>query len=314
LNPSETVAASAPADEESEPKAAEGPRRASADAEPLADPWLGIDPLPPPTDAPLLDGIPRQPGVAPSRASLRSAACGMQSAPSVPSVPSVPESVGPAPCPTAEERVRRWAQRVPRVWRVLPTPLGTPLTFGYALVLLLTSLFAEYGEPGSVSALLRASSTDIVHLAQQPGLVLVASALWIAGGITSPYAVAFLLVLTALERQIGAVRTAGVFLLGHMVATLATELPVGLSVLAGHLPGSSLRRFDYGISFGVTASVGALAGLLTPWLRWSVLAGVGWMLLDDLMAFTDPMTEWGHVMAFGLGIATWPWVRRRRRS
>lgn len=144
--------------------------------------------------------------------------------------------------------------------------------------------------------------------------VLVASALWVAGGIASPFAVCFLVVLTALERRIGGLRTAGVFVLGHTVATLATEVPVGLSVMAGHLPESSLHRLDYGISFGVAASIGALAGLLTPWLRWTVLAVSGGMLVEDLIAFTDPMANWGHLMALAIGIGTWPLVRRWRRA
>ena len=164
------------------------------------------------------------------------------------------------------------------------------------------------------NAHVKQASTDVAHLAHSPALVLVASALWIAGGITSPYAIGFLLVLTALERRIGGLRTAGVFLLGHVVATLATEVPVGLSVLAGHLPESSLHRLDYGISFGVAASVGALAGLLPPWSGWTVLAGFGWVLVDDLIAFEDPMTNWGHLLALAIGVATWPLLRRARRS
>ncbi|MEV7193355.1 rhomboid-like protein [Streptomyces sp. NPDC093510] len=203
------------------------------------------------------------------------------------------------------------ATRRLRPWQLLPTPTGTPFTFGYALVLAATSLLARYADPDLVASLLHGSSTDVAHLAQSPVLVLVASALWIAGGITSPYAIVFLLVLTALERRIGGLRTAGVFLLGHVVATLATEVPVGFSVLAGHLPDTSLHRLDYGISFGVAASVGALAGLLTPWLRWPVLVGFGGMLVDDLIAFTDPMTNWGHLLALLVGVATWPLLRHR---
>ncbi|MEU8954487.1 rhomboid-like protein [Streptomyces sp. NPDC048518] len=199
-----------------------------------------------------------------------------------------------------------------RPWRLLPTPTGTPFTFGYALVLAVTSMVAAYADPDLVSALLRGSSTDVAHLSHTPVLVLLASALWVAGGITSPYAIGFLLVLTALERRIGGLRTAGVFLLGHVVATLVTEVPVGLSVLAGHLPDSSLHRLDYGISFGVAASVGALAGLLTPWLRGVVLGGFGCLLIEDLIAFTDPLTNWGHLLALVIGVSTWPLLRRRR--
>lgn len=246
---------------------------------------------------PVLDGIPRQPGVAAVRVEeqkpvglawvceQKSAALGLRT---------------PA----------RTARLTPlRPWRLLPNPKATPFTFFYAAVLVLTSVVAEYADPALAYALHQGSSTDVAHLVRTPVLVLLASALWVAGGVGSPYVLGFLLVLTALERRIGGWRTAGVFLLGHVLATLATEVPVGLAVLVGHLPDTSLHRLDYGISFGVAASVGALAGLLSPWLRWPVLGGVGGMLLDDLIAFADPMTNWGHLMALAIGVATWPVVR-----
>jgi hypothetical protein len=241
------------------------------------------------TDAPfsevsgLLDGMPRQ------RASFEAAVAGTR------------EEPAPAAAPRS---------RTLRPWRLLPTPTGTPFTFGYATLLCLTSLIATYADPALVHALLQGSSTDVAHLVRTPELVLTASALWVAGGVTSPFAIAFVLVLTALERRIGGLRTAGVFLLGHVLATLATEVPVGLAVLAGHLPDSSLHRLDYGVSFGVAAGIGALAGLLPPWLRLPLLAGFGWTLLQDLLAFADPMTNWGHLIALGIGLATWPVVRR----
>ncbi|MER5888581.1 rhomboid-like protein [Streptomyces sp. NPDC001941] len=194
--------------------------------------------------------------------------------------------------------------------RLLPTPKGTPFTFGYALVLIGTSLYAQYGDPDTVDSLLRGSSTDVAHLVSSPLTVLLGSALWIAGGLTSPFALAFLFVLTALERRVGAWRTAALFALGHVVATLATEVPVGLSVVAGHLPASSLHRLDYGISFGLMASLGALAGLLRPLARTAVLAVVSLMVLQDLLAFSDPLSDWGHLLALLIGVASWPLARR----
>ncbi|WP_308122071.1 rhomboid-like protein [Streptomyces sp. TRM70350] len=197
-----------------------------------------------------------------------------------------------------------------RPWRLLPSPTGTPFTFFYGALLAGTSLVAAYADPELVHRLLQGSSTDVAHLVRTPVLVLVASALWVAGGIVSPYAIGFLPVLTALERRIGGMRTAGVFLLGHVLATPATEVPVGLAVLVGHLPGSSLHRLDYGVSFGVAAGCGALAGLLGPWARWPVPAGLGAVLLGELLAFTDPLTDWGHLIALAVGVATWPVIRR----
>ncbi|WP_313884289.1 rhomboid-like protein [Streptomyces cynarae] len=202
----------------------------------------------------------------------------------------------------------------PRLASLLPSPTRAPFTFGYAAVLLVTSLFAQFADPSLVIALYQGSSTDVAHLMRSPAVVLLTSALWIAGGMMSYYTLVFLVVLTALERRIGGARTAVVFLLGHVLATLGTEVPVGLAVLAGHLPDSSLHRLDYGISFGVAASVGALTGLLRPWLRWTVLIVFAALLLQDLAEFTDPLSDWGHLMALAVGIATWPLVRRWART
>ncbi|WP_240802933.1 rhomboid-like protein [Streptomyces sp. A1499] len=294
----------------------EGPERA-ADAAPA-----GGEP-----ERAVLNAIPAQPDhrpAGPGSGAAIAAQPGHRPANSRTSIPAQPDHRPPGPgsgavvrgeaCPPAVNTPARRAIRPRKLLKLLPSPRSTPFTFGYALVLTVTSLLARYADPQLVSSLLRGSSTDVAHLVHSPALVLVASALWIAGGIASPYAIGFLLVLTALERRIGGLRTAGVFLLGHVVATLATEVPVGLSVLAGHLPDSSLHRLDYGISFGVAASAGALAGLLPRWAGWTALAGFGWVLVDDLIAFEDPMTNWGHLLALAIGVATWPLLRRARRS
>ncbi|MCX4729521.1 rhomboid-like protein [Streptomyces sp. NBC_01363] len=224
-------------------------------------------------------------------------------APLLDAIPCQSRTGDTAAPPPPVRTARRWL-------RLLPTPTGTPFTFGYLLVLVATSLFMEYADPDTVAAVLRESSTDVAHLGETPLLVLVASALWVVGGLTSPYVFAFALVLTALERRIGGWRTAAVFLLGHVVATLATEIPVGLSVVVGHLPESSLHRLDYGISFGLLASVGALTGLLTPLVRVLMLGGVGAMLVRDLLDLDNPLTNWGHPLALLLGVACWPLLRR----
>ncbi|OLZ62690.1 hypothetical protein AV521_41165 [Streptomyces sp. IMTB 2501] len=234
-------------------------------------------------------------------------------------MPRQRHATAPVPVPAADLVVvpasveARPAVRFPRVWRLLPSPAATPFTFVYTAVLAVTSVIAAVADPDLMYALYQASSTDVAHLVRSPAVVLLASALWIAGGVLSPYALAFVLVLTALERRIGGARAACVFLAGHVLATLATEIPVGLAVLFGHLPTTSLHRLDYGISFGVAASIGSLSGLLRPWLRWPVLALMSSLLVSDLIEFTDPLTDWGHIIALTIGVTSWPLVRRWQR-
>ncbi|GGW33567.1 hypothetical protein GCM10010503_07000 [Streptomyces lucensis JCM 4490] len=248
------------------------------------------------TVAGLLGGLPRQRGV---------------TAP----MPTPTPTPTPTPPPTQASvpAEARPAARAARWWRLLPTPAGTPFTFAYVAVLAVTSTVASLADPHIVHTLHQGSSTDVAHLLHAPAPVLLASALWIAGGVVSPYALALVLVLTALERRIGGTGTACVFLAGHVLATLATEVPVGLAVLSGHLPQTSLHRLDYGVSFGVAASIGALAGLLGPWLRRPLLVLFGGVLVRNLIAFTDPVTDWGHLISLAIGVGTWPLVRRRQR-
>ncbi|MGJ5891177.1 rhomboid-like protein [Streptomyces niveiscabiei] len=265
----------------------------------------------------LLDGVPRQrlrAGVEAAGGAEPAVVSGAVDPVPVPVPVPVVGAADPVRCAGAVEPVPGVGDvpvRVfPRMWRLLPTPTGTPFTFWYAVLLAVTSYVADNADPSWVDDVLQASSTDVTHLVQAPVLVLLASAAWVAGGLGSPFVAVFLLVLTALERRIGGPRTALVFLAGHVVATLATELPVGFAVLVGELPDSSLHRFDYGISFGVAASLGAVTGLLRPWVRWPVLVLFGGTLLQDLVNMTDPVSNWGHLIALGVGVGMWRWVRR----
>jgi hypothetical protein len=73
-----------------------------------------------------------------------------------------------------------------------------------------------------------------------------------------------------------------------------------------------LRILDAAVERFAQRGVGALAGVLSPWSRWPILVSVGGMLVDDLIAFTDPMTNWGHPLALAIGVAMWPVMRRWR--
>ncbi|EMF02670.1 rhomboid-like protein [Streptomyces mobaraensis] len=213
----------------------------------------------------------------------------------------------PAVGSAAGRRCRRPARplrsRLDGLRQLVPTPRATPFTFCYGLVLLGTAVYAELGDESTVNQLLRDSSTDAAHLADRPLVVLFASALWVAGGLWSFFGWAFAPVLGALERRVGGLRTAGVFLLGHVLATLATELPVAGAVAAGRLPADSLHRLDYGISFGLMACLGALASLQRPSWKWTLLGTASLMCAQDLVELADPLASWGHPIALLAGVA-----------
>nr|WP_236056206.1 rhomboid-like protein [Streptomyces sabulosicollis] len=230
---------------------------------------------------------------------------------STPRVPDAGRERGRSTAAVRRPRAGRGSRTAAAVVRSLPRALRTvPFTLGYTLVLLGTGLYTRLGDPGTVRDLLAGASTDVSNLSQRPLLTLLVSALWAVGGITSPYLVAFPLVLGALERRIGGVRTAGVFLLGHVLATLLTEIPVAVSVAVGHLPDTSLRRLDYGVSYGLIACAAALAGLLPPRRRWALLGGAVLALVAGSLVDVDPLTGWGHAFALLLGAVSWPFVRR----
>ncbi|MGK5629060.1 rhomboid-like protein [Streptomyces sp. URMC 123] len=214
------------------------------------------------------------------------------------------------PCPRPCPRTPRW--RAAARW--LPTPLGTPFTFCYLLVLAATTWYARHGDPDAVARWLERSSTDVEHLTRTPLTALVGSALWLANPLISPYSAGFVLVLTRMERLLGGLRAAAVFAIGHVTATLLTEVPVGVAVHLGHLPETSLRRLDYGISFGLMASIGALSGLLRPRTGRLLYGVTGLLLALDLFDLSDPMAAWGHPAALLTGLACRPLARRWARD
>lgn len=209
------------------------------------------------------------------------------------------------------------ARALPRVRRLvrgavelLPSPSRTPMTFGYLAVLLGTTGVLHAVGPDIAERVLAASSTDVAHLADAPLRVLGASALWLPSGHWLPYALSFTAVLAPLERAIGGRWTLAVFASGHVLATLATELPVAWAVHAQLLPGSAAHRLDVGVSYGFFASLGAALALLTPRLRALGLAGAAAYALVPFLARPD-LTSTGHVLSLLVGLAWWPWLSGR---
>jgi hypothetical protein len=168
-----------------------------------------------------------------------------------------------------------------------PSPVGTPFTFWYLTVLLATTGLRHLLGEAVSARLLELASTDADNLGHRPVLSLVSSALWVGDDGWLIYVVIFTLAVAPLERRIGAGWTCAVFASGHVLATLATELPVMGVIAAGWLPGG--RWLDIGVSYGFLATAGALVPVLARRFRAAA----------------------GHLIAAHIGMLCWSgWLRR----
>ncbi|GAA2265156.1 hypothetical protein GCM10010430_57560 [Kitasatospora cystarginea] len=196
------------------------------------------------------------------------------------------------------------------VRRLVPTPRRNPFAFGYLLVLLGIALFSHVADPALVYRLQAFSSTDGHNLLHRTVLPLLLSGLWVAGPVWMPYLWAFAVTVAPLERRVGGWRAVGVFAAGHILATLLSQLVVAVAVASGRLGSDALDSLDIGVSYGVLASLGALAGLLrAPW-RLVALAGAAAVIGHGILADRDLVTGVGHPAALLVGISLWRWLRR----
>ncbi|WP_409183687.1 rhomboid-like protein [Amycolatopsis sp. VS8301801F10] len=206
---------------------------------------------------------------------------------------------------------------VPASWRpkrawlsFVPSPRSTPFTFGYLVLLLGTSLLIRFGSPKLTGKLLAVSSTDAHNMARHPLTALLTSAFWIADGGWLPYAVIFAIAVAPFERRFGGFRTALVFFSGHVLATIATELPVMALIHTDVLPRSAGRWLDIGVSYGFLTTAGVLVALLRGRARIAGIAAlelfvIGVYVTDDPATLASVVTVLGHACAAHFGLLVW---------
>ncbi|TQF03462.1 hypothetical protein E6W39_16010 [Kitasatospora acidiphila] len=197
----------------------------------------------------------------------------------------------------------------------LPTPRRNPFTLLYLAVLAGTTLLARDTDPALVHRLQELSSTDGHHLLRAPVRSLLLSGLWVAGPDWLPYLWGFAFILAPLERLVGWRRAIGVFATGHVVATLLSQGVVAVLVATGHADRGLLDELDIGVSYGLLASLGALAGQFRRPGRLLTLAGGVLLVAHQMQSDPDLVTAIGHPTALLVGIALWRPLRRpvRRR-
>ncbi|HEY2057657.1 MAG TPA: rhomboid-like protein [Amycolatopsis sp.] len=200
----------------------------------------------------------------------------------------------------------------------VPTPRRTPFTFGYLVVLLGTTLVLRFASSTLTNKLLLLSSTDAHNLWRRPLTSLLTSALWLADGGWLTYAAIFAVLVAPLERRFGAGRTALVFFSGHVLATLATELPVMALISNGVLPTSAGHWLDIGVSYGFFTTAGALVFQLRGRLRLAAVAALELFIAliyvtDDPSSLESIVTVLGHLCAAQFGLFFWGARLRRAR-
>lgn len=197
-------------------------------------------------------------------------------------------------------------------WRRLIA--AQPLTLAYSTALLGTSVSGRRLGRKRFTERLQRYSTDGLNLRKAPLLVMAGSALFVEPEYWALHLLFTALALAGFERLVGARVTATVFAAGHIGATLATELPVMSAVKHGFLAESELRRIDVGASFGVYACLGAYNGLVEPQWQRIGLAAVVLSLPITGATSGDAVAALGHPAAILIGMALWPWLRRREEK
>jgi hypothetical protein len=187
-------------------------------------------------------------------------------------------------------------------------------TIPFTLVLLAAVLGTTIAlrQVSSADAMLRWASTNVHNLTHRPVVSMIASAGVLDDDQWPLTLLTLALGLGLLERRVGTARVMGIFVSGHVIATLVTEGAVWLEIHLGNLPTSAARQLDVGISYGTRAMIGAALALLPGRrVRWAAAAGLAALVVVPLIRDFD-MTASGHAVAFLVGVAWWRWLPAAR--
>ncbi|KAA6224491.1 hypothetical protein CP973_17875 [Streptomyces albofaciens JCM 4342] len=175
-----------------------------------------------------------------------------------------------------------------------------PATTVYVVLLAVTAAWLAAQPLRVQERFIRHNSSNVHHFEVGKWWTLLTSGLVVDG---VPVLLGIGAVAAALGRaewRWGSARGLGVFLFGHVAATLLTQGAVWLMRLA-HLPGALPRMQDVGISYGLVATVACLLALGGDRARryglpaLTAALAVAWTINQEL-------ADAGHLVALGLGV------------
>lgn len=215
-----------------------------------------------------------------------------------------------------QRREWRWVQWLDRRWRRIEPPVwawvrSAPLTYTYLGLLAFTTWLLARTGTDLRHAFLAAQSTNLHELSVNPIPVLLRSAFYVTPVELIVWLVTFTVVLAPLERWIGRGRWLTAFWTGHIGATLVTATGIAWSVAHRQLPRDAAFSVDVGASYGVAALLGMAGYWFGGRIRW-LWAACFVTAFTAVLVVEPDFTNAGHLVAFLLGLAMYPLVRRLR--
>ncbi|MGW4384425.1 rhomboid-like protein [Kitasatospora sp. NPDC004531] len=198
----------------------------------------------------------------------------------------------------------RWVRAVGR-W------IGrSPGTYGWLLLLAVTSFVVARKDPAALHFFLEQRSTNIDRLTSRPVHALLASLIWTEQANFPFYFVMFHVFHVPAERWLGTRRWLTVALTAHVLATLISQGVVAWGVRHQVLPMNMAYTVDVGVSYALAGVEGVLTyGLAGAW-RWVYGCGLVVFYLVPLLV-SHTFTDLGHFCAALIGLAFFPITRGR---
>lgn len=187
-----------------------------------------------------------------------------------------------------------------------------PLTTAYLLALVVTTILVHRLPRAIVHRLLWQSSTNLHQLDRVPVRVLVASAFWVADGHVLGWLALLGVVGGLAESRIGSVRTACIFIAGHVGASLLVAAGLVIALAVGVVHRSIVDMVDVGPSYGFAALAAAVSLRGSRrWRIWSLVALGAWLVTTSSTSSAGRVTAAGHLTAIAIGFLCVLVVRTR---
>lgn len=198
--------------------------------------------------------------------------------------------------------------RAARLWAYLRSAPGT---FLWLTALLATTIVLRTMPSQTAHRFLRHRSTNLHELGHHPVRVLIASAMWLDGGLWIEYVLLYVIFHAPAERWLGTWRWLLILAAAHVGATYLSEGVLDWMIHTGQAPHSDRYTLDYGVSYALAGIQGVLTyHLARPWCWWYAALLTLWYV--GALGVDRSFTDVGHLTALLIGFACYPLTRARR--